>query len=140
MWLPLGPVPVSDGPIAVVEGSRGFTDILEGLRGFDVAVDKTRRAEVSHDPVAFAEGRGCRLLTTDFAAGDILVFDMTTLHGALDNHSPIDRVRLSCDVRYQPAAEPLDPRYFGPDPGGTFGGGYGELNGAKPLTEPWHRR
>ena len=65
---------------------------------------------------------------------------MTTLHGALDNHSPLGRVRLSCDVRYQPAAEPLDPRYFGADPGGTFGGGYGELNGARPLTEPWHRR
>ena len=140
VWLPLGPVPVTDGPIALVEGSRGFADILDGLRDFDVALDNTRRAEVSHDPVAFATARGCRLLTTEFAAGDILVFDMHTLHGALDNHSPVGRVRLSCDVRYQPAAEPLDPRYFGPEPGGTFGGGYGELNGAKPLTEPWHRR
>ena len=140
VWLPLGPVPVSDGPIAVVEGSRGFADLFERLRDFDVARDKTRKAEVSHDPVAFAEERGCRLLTTDFAAGDMLVFDMHTLHGALDNHSPAGRVRLSCDVRYQPAAEPLDARYFGPDPGGTFGGGYGELNGARPLTESWHRR
>ena len=65
---------------------------------------------------------------------------MFTMHGSLENHSPRGRVRLSCDVRYQPAADPIDPRYFGPDPGGTFGGGYGELNGAKPLDEPWHRR
>jgi hypothetical protein len=35
-------------------------------------------------------------------------------------------VRLSTDVRFQP--------------GGTTGAGYGELNGAKPLTEPWHIR
>ena len=140
VWLPLGPVPVEEGPIALVEGSRGFDDILDDLRDFDIANDKTRPAEVSHDPVGFAEERGCRFLTTDFAAGDVLVFDMRILHGALDNCSPIGRARLSCDVRYQPAAEPLDPRYFGVDPGGTFGGGYGELNGAKPLTEAWHRR
>ena len=140
VWIPIGPVPVAEGPLIVVEGSHGFDDILEHLRGFDIALDDTRKAEVSHDPVAFARERGCRLLTTDFAAGDILVFGMFTMHGSLDNHSPQGRVRLSCDVRYQPAADPLDPRYFGPDPGGTFGGGYGELNGAKPLDEPWHRR
>jgi len=27
-----------------------------------------------------------------------------------------------------------------PDLGGTFGGGYGELNAAKPLAEDWHKR
>ena len=140
VWIPVGPVPVVEGPLMVVEGSRGFDDILEHLRGFDIALDDTRKAEVSHDPVAFALERGCRFLTADFEAGDILVFDMRTMHGSLDNRSPAGRVRLSCDVRYQPAADPLDPRYFGPDPGGTFGGGYGELNGAKPLDEPWHRR
>ena len=140
VWIPIGPVPVAEGPLMVVEGSRGFDDILNHLRGFDIALDDTRKAEVSHDPVAFAGERGCRFLTADFEAGDILVFDMFMLHGSLDNQSPAGRVRLSCDVRYQPAADPLDPRYFGPDPGGTFGGGYGELNGAKPLDEPWHRR
>lgn len=140
VWIPIGPVPVTEGPLVVVEGSRRFDDVLERLRGFDIALDDTRKAEVSHDPAAFADERGCRLLTADFEAGDVLVFDMFTMHGSLDNHSPAGRVRLSCDVRYQPAADPLDPRYFGPDPGGTFGGGYGELNGAKPLDEPWHRR
>ena len=137
VWVPIGPVPVTAGPLVVVEGSRRFDDIPGHLDGFDIELDDTRKAEVSHDPVAFATERGCRLLTTDFAAGDILIFDMFTMHGSLDNHSPIGRVRLSCDVRYQPVADPFDPRYFGPDPGGTFGGGYGELNGAKPLDEPW---
>ena len=37
-------------------------------------------------------------------------------------------------------ANPGIRRYFGADPGGTTGAGYGELNGAKPLTEPWHIR
>ena len=58
--------------------------------------------------------------------------------------SPIDetsgRVRVSCDVRWQSAAMPLDLRYFGANPGGTTGAGYAELNGAKPLDQPWHVR
>jgi ectoine hydroxylase-related dioxygenase (phytanoyl-CoA dioxygenase family) len=139
-WIPLGDVPASDGPLTIVEGSNRFADLVDGVRGFDVARDTGRRASFEEDPVALARARGTRLLTADFAAGSIVVFGMYTLHGALDNHSPIGRVRLSCDVRFQPASLPVDERYFGANPGGTTGAGYGELNGAKPLTQPWHRR
>jgi hypothetical protein len=139
-WIPLGDVPVQDGPLVIVEGSHRFADLHEGVRGFDVVYDTTRRAQLAADVGAFAESRDCRLLTADFQAGDVCLFGMWTLHGSLDNHSPEGRVRLSCDVRYQPAADPRDPRYFGPDPGGTTGAGYGELNGAKPLTQAWHVR
>jgi len=139
-WIPLGDVPVTDGPLVIVEGSHRFTDLHDGMRDFDVARDTYRKALFPEDFVTLAERRGTRLLTADFRAGDVCVFGMWTLHGSLDNHSPLGRVRLSCDVRYQPAAEPLDERYFGPNPGGTTGAGYGELNGAKPLTQPWHIR
>ena len=75
-----------------------------------------------------------RLLSTDFEAGDVVVFSGFTLHGSLDNNSPDERVRLSCDVRYQPAADPhTDERYFGVDPKGSKGGGYADMRGAKPL-------
>ena len=139
-WVPLGDVPVTDGPLVIVEGSHRFSDLHDGVRGFDVVYDTSRKAQLATDFAEFAEERDCRLLSADFRAGDVCVFGMFTLHGSLDNHSPIGRVRLSCDVRYQPAAEPIDPRYFGPDPGGTTGAGYGELNGAKPLTQAWHVR
>ena len=49
-------------------------------------------------------------------------------------------MRLSVDVRYQRLADAVDDRYFGPSPTGTTGVGYGELVGAKPLTEAWHIR
>jgi hypothetical protein len=65
---------------------------------------------------------------------------MTLMHGAFDHHCAENRVRLSCDFRFQPETDPTDPRYFGPNPGGTTGAGYGELNGAKPLTDAWHVR
>ena len=139
-WVPFGDVPATDGPLVIVEGSHRFADLHDGLRGFDVVYDTSRKAQVAADFAAFVESRDCRLLTADFRAGDVCVFGMLTLHGSLDNHSPLGRVRLSCDVRYQPAAEPIDPRYFGPNPGGTTGAGYGELNGAKPLTQAWHVR
>ena len=129
-WVPLGDVPATDGPLVIVEGSHRFTDLHDEVRGFDVVYDTSRKAQVASDFAEFAESRDCRLLTADFRAGDVCIFGMLTLHGSLDNHSPLGRVRLSCDVRYQPAAEPIDPRYFGPNPGGTTGAG----RAAKPAS------
>ena len=137
-WIPLGDVPPMDGPLVVVEGSNRFRDLVDAMRGFDIALDTTRRADLNEDFGTLARERGTRILTTHFRPGDMLVFGMFTLHGALANVSPSDRVRLSVDVRYQPVAEPRDPRYFGPDAGGHTGTGYGSLNGSRPLNEDWH--
>ena len=139
-WLPIGDVPVTDGPLVIVEGSHTFSDLIEPMIGFDVALDNTRKATLPQDAVTLAQQRGARLLTRNFEAGDIVIFGMYTLHGSLENHSAVNRVRLSCDVRWQPRSLPLDERYFGANPGGTTGAGYGELVGAKPLTQEWHVR
>ena len=140
VWIALGEVPRVEGPLVVLEGSHRFTDLIERSRGIDYDSKSSPRVAALEDAVTLAQTRNTRLLTADFAPGDFVLFGMTTMHGSLDNHSPLGRVRVSCDVRYQPAADPLDQRYFGPNPGGTTGAGYGELNGAKPLTEPWHTR
>jgi len=140
VWLPIGDVPVSDGPVVIVEGSNRYRDLIDPMIGFDISKDNSRKADFGADAISFAQARGTRLLTRNFEAGDIAIFGMYTAHGSLDNHSPIDRVRLSCDVRWQPASLPLDERYFGDNPPGTTGVGYGELNGAKPLTQEWHVR
>ena len=140
VWLPIGDVPVADGPLVIVEGSNRFRDLIDPMIGFDISRDNTRKADLGADAITFAEQRGTRLLTRDFEAGDIALFGMYTAHGSLDNHTSINRVRLSCDVRWQPASLPLDERYFGNNPPGTTGAGYAELNGAKPLTQDWHVR
>jgi ectoine hydroxylase-related dioxygenase (phytanoyl-CoA dioxygenase family) len=139
-WMPLGDVPVCDGPLVVVEGSHHYRDLIDPMIGHDISKNPERRAAFGSDAIDFARQRGTRLLTADFEAGDVAIFGMYLAHGSLDNHSPLDRVRLSCDVRWQPASLPTDPRYFGADPPGTTGAGYGELNGAKPLTQDWHVR
>ena len=140
VWLPLGDVPVEQGPLVVVEGSHRFDDLIEPMRGFDVVKDTGRKADLGADAICFAQSRGARLLTADFRAGDIAVFGMYTVHGSLDHHDASGQVRVSCDVRWQAEAMPRDPRYFGEEPGGTTGVGYAELNGAKPLDQPWHVR
>lgn len=139
-WVALGDVPSSMGPLFIVENSHTYDDVKEQVRGFDVSVDTSRKAGLEVTPLALAKSRNTRLLTTDFTAGDVLVFGMYLLHGALDNVSTGNQVRLSCDVRYQVASAELDARYFGTDPSGTTGASYAELVGAKALTEEWHQR
>jgi hypothetical protein len=140
VWLPIGDVPVCDGPLVVVEGSHHYRDLIDPMIGHDISIHPERKAAFGADAIRFAQTRGTRLLTRDFETGDIAIFGMYTAHGSLDNRSPIDRVRLSCDVRWQPVSMPTDARYMGANPPGTTGAGYAELNGAKPLTQDWHVR
>jgi len=139
-WLALGEIAITDGSLAVVERSNGFDDLLDPIRKIDYDSTDTPTVQVMQDTVEFVRERGSRLLSSRFGPGDLIVFDMVTLHGTLDNQSEIGRVRLSCDVRWQPSTDPVDPRYCGENPPGTTGAGYGELNGAKPLTADWHTR
>ena len=51
-----------------------------------------------------------------YEAGDVVVFPMHTMHGTVTNttgretHSP-PLLRLSCDIRFQPASAAVDPRH-----------------------------
>jgi hypothetical protein len=73
----------------------------------------------SEDPEEIRERFGGRWLTADVRAGDIITFGLYTLHGSTNNTT--DRFRISCDVRYQPASEPMDARWGGDSPTGHYG-------------------
>jgi ectoine hydroxylase-related dioxygenase (phytanoyl-CoA dioxygenase family) len=139
VWTALGDVPLEDGPMLLVEGSHTWKDLIAQFQGLDVDKDKSRPGHVTMDPVALAEERDCRLLSTNFRAGDILVVTMFMLHGSLDNASPLGRVRLSCDTRYQRAEDPIDERFVG-NPPMAHGESYGGVSGARPLTAELIRR
>ena len=100
-WIPLGDVPRELGGLAVLRGSH-----KAGLLG------------VTHNPGAGGlESILCELdydwLTTDYRSGDVLTFHSHTVHKSLPSLSK-ERVRLSCDFRYQPADEPIDPSSLRP--------------------------
>ena len=110
----MGDVPKEEGSLIILENSHKAEALLSGYARKDA--DKDRFGWLSTNPLKLQERFGGRWLTSDFEAGDMLCFTMHTLHGALDNNSPIGRCRLTSDTRYQPAGEAVDTRWNGPDP------------------------
>jgi hypothetical protein len=139
-WTAIGDVPTTEGSLYVVSNSHRFDDLINQTEQIDYSSTSSAQVQLTSGVTDFVRSRQAKLLTANFAAGDLIIFSMTTMHGTFDNCSPIGRARLTVDVRWQPAAEPIDERYAGPNPAGTTGIGYGELNGAKPLTQDWHIR
>lgn len=131
-WIPLGDVPLCDGPLLIVENSHRFKDLVDEYRGLDVDKNPQKSGTISLSPLDLVRERNVRLMSADFEAGDVVILSMFCLHGSLDNVSKDNRVRLSCDVRYQPAADPMDERWVGENPIG-HGQGYGSLGSARPL-------
>ncbi|NEE00390.1 phytanoyl-CoA dioxygenase family protein [Phytoactinopolyspora halotolerans] len=121
-WTPLSDAGFDVGGLIILEGSHHLPEITDdyGRRDVDSYCENKGEApgawdgSISHDPAALRERLGGRWLTADFRAGDIIVFGMFTVHGSLDNTS--DQVRMSTDSRYQPAADPADERWIGPEP------------------------
>ena len=139
-WLVFTDITFDKGPLYIIKDSHRFEDIRKRFVDFDVDNHKAKKATIDTHPIMFAEERNSKILTAEFKPGDVLIFGMYTVHGTFDNHAKNNKIRLTCDLRFQPKNEPKDPRYFGPKPGGTTGAGYGELNSARPLNEDWHSR
>jgi hypothetical protein len=116
-WAPLGDAPLSDASLMVLENSHRLEELKATYGQMDVDKKsnwKKTGGSYGKDPTAIQKELGCRWLTTDFRAGDLLVFSMYTMHCSLDNRS--DRIRLSSDTRYQLASEPVDERWIGENP------------------------
>lgn len=116
-WTPLGDAPLSDAALMVLENSHRLEAVKATYGQMDVDKKgnwKKTGGSYGRDPAAIQKELGCRWLTTDFRAGDLLVFSMYTMHCSLDNRS--DRIRLSSDTRYQLASEPVDGRWIGKNP------------------------
>jgi hypothetical protein len=121
-WTPLGDVPFSDGPLAILEHSHRWEELQRTYGAIDVDRDKDKNPYgggwLSRDPNVPQREHGGRWLTAEFAPGDLLLFGMFTLHCSLDNTSPRGRIRLSIDTRYQLKSEPADERWTGEEPFG----------------------
>jgi hypothetical protein len=125
-WVPLGDVPLSHGALMVLEGSHLLSSIVQDYLHMDIDKDRNwRRARFRHgrlfrggdysrNPRAVQRQFRRRWLTTDYSAGDLVVFHAQTMHGSLDNTS--GTLRLSADTRFQLASEPVDERWVGPRP------------------------
>ena len=116
VWTPFTDIPLNLGPLALCVGSHnlpGFARVRETYGKMDVDRDRVE-GWFSSDPVEIVDKFGGKWQTTEFRAGDVLVFGMWTMHGSLANAT--DRWRISCDTRFQPADEPVDERWVGENP------------------------
>ena len=125
-WTPLGDVPLDHGALIVLEKSHLLEDLKVTYGRMDIDKDRNwrkvrfrhwklfRGGDYSRNPRGVQKQFGLRWLTTDFRAGDVVIFTAYTMHGSLDNIS--NRIRISADTRYQLASEPVDERWIGEHP------------------------
>ncbi|MGW9158135.1 phytanoyl-CoA dioxygenase family protein [Microbacterium sp. NPDC055665] len=106
MWIPLGDCPVEQGGLAYLEGSHHWALADERERG-----DKPPAASITADLPGLAEKHDARWLLANYRAGDVMVHSSYVVHASTDNVDPLDRIRLSTDIRYQRASEPIDWRW-----------------------------
>lgn len=132
-WLPLMDIPVHQGTLCICRGSHnhpGFQKLRDTYGKVDVDRDGYG-GWFSKDPLEITEKFGGQWQTTNFAAGDALIFGLYTLHASTTNTT--DHWRLSCDVRFQPAADPVDERWVGENPTGHYG--WGRQGAPKSMEE-----
>ena len=92
-WVPLTDIDDRLGGLAVVPGShRGGVRAQTGSASSSLRTAKTQTFE--------APSAGEQWVTSTYRPGDLVVFASMTLHKGQPNTS--DRLRLSCDFRYQP--------------------------------------
>lgn len=111
VWIPFGDIPVEQGTLAMCAGSNHLPE-FERMRQTYGRMDVDRdgiEGWFSKDPMEIVEKFGGKWLTGEFFAGDVILFGMHTMHASTTNLT--NRFRLSCDVRFQPVSEPVDPRW-----------------------------
>lgn len=100
-WFPLGDCPVSLGGLTVLRKSH-----MQGIRHLEPALGAGGvESQICSNEREWVQG--------DFACGDVLTFPSLAVHKAMPNHFK-DRLRLSCDYRYQPADEVIEERSLMP--------------------------
>ena len=94
-WMPVGDCPRTMGGLTVLTGSHkeGYLPVRHAKGAGGVG------AQLCPNETAWA--------TTDYEAGDVLTFPSFTVHRALPCQDR-SQIRLSMDVRYQPASEPIE--------------------------------
>lgn len=106
MWIPLGDCTVENGGLAYLEGSHHRVMAQERAGTL-----KMPAASITADLPKLADEYDSRWLINDYSAGDVMVHSAHIVHASTDNVDPQNRIRLSTDIRYQRASDPIDWRW-----------------------------
>lgn len=122
-WIPLGDIPVEMGGLLYLEHSDAVGRKLEAefsVKNADLppeerisAYNRNMREAgwISTDLVDMAERFESRWLIADYEAGDMVIHSPYMIHAATSNRDPLERMRLSTDIRFQRADDLIDQRW-----------------------------
>ena len=136
-WTPLGDMTADMGPLCLCLGSHRWEAVRRTYGACDVDRDLIEGI-FTRDPVELVDRFGGQWATAgELRAGDVIIQSIFILHGSLTNTS--NRVRLSCDTRYQRKDQPADDRWTGEAPRGhdRFWQAAGQLEPVEVSRQRW---
>lgn len=116
VWSPLGDIDYAMGGLAICLDSHRFEELKISYGSKDS--DRDGIGHYTDDPLVITNKYGGKWATTEFKAGDVLIFGMFLMHCSLENTT--NQYRLSVDTRYQSSIEKVDERWSGKKPRGHF--------------------
>ena len=131
MWSALTDIGLENGPLVACLGSHKDQKLIDSYGRMDMDRDLIDPI-FSKDPREMVDKFGYTLATAHFQPGDVVIFGMHLLYGAIPNRS--HKYRISIDTRYQLASEPSDERFHGAN-GSWLGHSYDADAEHKPMAE-----
>ena len=121
-WIPIGDATVEMGGLVYLENSDPWgrqTEAWFAEQNKDLppaervkAYNKyTQSGWVGTDLAALADKLNTRWLVADYETGDMVVHSPYMIHASTVNVDPLNRIRLSTDIRYQRVSDEIDVRW-----------------------------
>jgi ectoine hydroxylase-related dioxygenase (phytanoyl-CoA dioxygenase family) len=122
-WIPLGDTPVEMGGVIYLEHSDTVGRQMEAefsVKNANLPPEERINAYnrnmreggwISTNLVEMADRFKSRWLIADYDAGDLVIHSPYMIHAATQNHDPMNRIRLSTDIRYQRTDDSIDQRW-----------------------------
>lgn len=109
VWSPIGDIDYSLGGLAICLNSHHFEELKRTYGTKDHDLDNI--GHYTDDPLVITEKFGGKWATSEFQAGDVLIFGMFLMHCSLENTT--NQYRISVDTRFQSSLEKIDERWSG---------------------------
>ncbi|KAI9280364.1 phytanoyl-CoA dioxygenase [Umbelopsis sp. AD052] len=123
-WIPLGPATVEMGSLMYLEGSHTIgVDMEDDWKQVNrdlpyeekinpYNVNMGEGGAIGKDASAIAEKYDRRWLVADYEPGDVILHTPYLIHSACQNQDANKTIRLSTDLRFQPASETISQRWL----------------------------
>ena len=108
-WTALDDTPLEKGGLLMGSNFQNINSLKNTYGKLDVDRDNLNGGWYTNNPQEVNQKFGGQWHTSNFSAGDIVIFGMYQLHGSLKNET--NQLRITCDTRYQRASEARDERW-----------------------------